>query len=54
MFIRNEEDGTSSWVAEDTTPVLGISMPIEVLALSCKQVEALRDLPEDQENGHVA
>ena len=53
MFVKNP-DGTSSWVVENTTPVTGTSVPVEALALSCKQVEALRDLPEDQKNGHVA
>lgn len=48
MFVKNP-DGTFSWVSEDTTPVTGTSIPVEALALSCKQVEALRDLP-DQEN----
>ena len=48
MFVKNP-DGTYTWVAENTTPATGISLSIEALALSCKQVEALRDLP-DQEN----
>ena len=49
MFVKNP-DGTYMWVTENTTPATGTSIPVEILALSCKQVEALRDLPEDREN----
>ena len=48
MFVKND-DGTQSWIVEDTTPATGTSVPITAFALSYKQVEALRDLPEDKE-----
>lgn len=53
MFIDNG-DGTKSWIPEEVIYETGIVVSITALALSYKQVEALRDLPEDQENDHDA